>query len=77
MLIILVEEPSMEAFLKEVIPRIHPGKTERIHWQIIPHEGKDDLKKKMHLFRFNMPCILFEFTFDFFSIIQQFKISKA
>ncbi len=40
---LLVEEPSMEAFLAEVLPRMLNEATFRIH----THQGKDDLLRKL------------------------------
>ena len=39
-IVFLVEERSMEACLKGLLPRIIP---EGFQWQVIPHEGKTDL----------------------------------
>lgn len=41
---ILVEEPSMEAFLSELLPRLFAG---RATFSIHPHQGKHDLLKKL------------------------------
>jgi hypothetical protein len=38
-LIFLLEEPSMEALLQGLLPRLFPG----LCFLCIPHEGKDDL----------------------------------
>lgn len=40
---VLAEEPSMEAFLKVLLPRMSPGATFKIH----PFQGKRDLLKKL------------------------------
>lgn len=40
---VLAEEPSMEAFLKVLLPRLSPGATFKIH----PFQGKQDLLKKL------------------------------
>lgn len=43
-LVVLVEEPSMEAFLQQLLPRLLPqGRTFELH----PHQGKADLLAKL------------------------------
>jgi hypothetical protein len=42
-LVFLLEEPSMKAFLEELLPRIVPGTSCRL----VPHEGKLDLEKSV------------------------------
>lgn len=42
---ILVEEPSMEAFLRELLPRLLG---EKATFDIYPYQGKDDLLSKLH-----------------------------
>lgn len=56
---ILVEEPSMEAVLKELLPKILPAPWELgVNCFIRSHEGKSDLKKsipkKMKVFPISM-----------------------
>jgi Domain of unknown function (DUF4276) len=41
---ILVEEPSMEAFLGELLPRLL---TDRATFRVYPHQGKPDLLRKL------------------------------
>ncbi|HKI53118.1 MAG TPA: DUF4276 family protein [Anaerolineales bacterium] len=41
---ILVEEPSMEAFLRELLPRMLGPE---VSFQIYPHQGKNDLLSKL------------------------------
>lgn len=43
-LILLVEEPSMEAFLRALLPRLMPA---RRSFEIHPFQGKDDLMAKL------------------------------
>ncbi len=42
-LVFLLEEPSMQAFLAGLLPRVIP----ETPWQLIPHEGKQDLEKSL------------------------------
>lgn len=42
---ILVEEPSMEAFLRELLPRLLDG---RATFEVHPHQGKSDLLAKLY-----------------------------
>ena len=42
-LIFFLEEPSMKAFLEELLPRLFSG----LSFLCIPHEGKDDLEKSL------------------------------
>lgn len=42
---ILVEEPSMEAFLRELLPRLLDG---RATFEVHAHQGKGDLLTKLH-----------------------------
>ena len=42
-IVFLLEERSMEALLKELLPRIFP----EVIFQYIPHEGKQDLEKSI------------------------------
>lgn len=41
---ILVEEPSMEAFLRQLLPRLLPG---QISFQIYSSQCKDELLKRL------------------------------
>ena len=43
-LVFLLEEPSMAAFLKQLLPRLIP---EDILFQLVPHQGKQDLQRSM------------------------------
>lgn len=43
LLVFLVEELSMEAFLKELLPRAFP----ELRFRCIPHDGKKDLEKSL------------------------------
>jgi hypothetical protein len=43
-LFFLLEEPSMEAFLEAFLPNVLPV---HIHYQLIPHQGKQDLQKSI------------------------------
>ena len=50
-LVLLVEEPSMEAFLHALLPRLMPA---RRTFEIHPFQGKDDLMAKLCVFRNNV-----------------------
>ena len=43
-LVFMVEERSMAALLEGVLPRIVPTS---VAYQVVPHEGKSDLKKSL------------------------------
>ena len=43
-LVVLVEEPSMEAFLNDLLPRVIG---DRAHFKIIPHQGVADLERSL------------------------------
>jgi len=45
--VFLLEEPSMMAFLRELLPRLIPGWREGEHFLLVPHEGKSDLDKSI------------------------------
>jgi hypothetical protein len=42
-LVFLLEEPSMQAALEGILPRLIPG----VWFQCVPHEGKQDLEKSV------------------------------
>ena len=46
-LVFLLEEASMAAFLREVLPKIEPDWRENEHWLFIHHRGKKDLEKSI------------------------------
>ena len=46
-IIFLLEEPSMETLLKELLPRLFLGFKYKEHFLCIPHEGKSDLDKSI------------------------------
>ena len=43
-IVIMIEEPSMEKFLRRVLPKAFPGRCEKTDWLLIPHRGKTDLE---------------------------------
>lgn len=43
---ILVEEPSAEAFLRTILPRLFQAHA-RVRCDVVPHQGKDDLIAKL------------------------------
>lgn len=45
--VFLLEEPSMKAFLCELLPRMIPGWREQEHFLLVPHEGKSDLDRSI------------------------------
>jgi len=47
MLEVLLEEPSAESVLRILIPRIIPGATEHVHFEMRVFSGKDDLLRKL------------------------------
>jgi hypothetical protein len=63
-LIFLLEEPSLENVLKEILPKIIP---DEISFICIPHQGKQDLAKsipkKIRAFQFN-PATKFVIVHD-------------
>lgn len=63
-LVFMVEEPSMEECLKNIIPVILDGRTKEFAYIIIPHEGKNDLEKsipvKLQAFK-NYPGMIYKF----------------
>lgn len=46
MLVFMLEEPSMKAFLQGLLPRILPP---HVGFKLIPHEGKSDLEKSLKI----------------------------
>lgn len=44
-IVILVEEKSMEAYLRALLPRAFPG----LQFHVLPHQGKSDLMKSIPL----------------------------
>ncbi len=46
-IIFLLEEPSMQAFLEDWLPRVFPGWIKGQHFLCIPHEGKSDLDRSL------------------------------
>ena len=44
-IVFLVEEASMEAALNGILPRLFPKWQESLHWQVVPHDGKDNLEQ--------------------------------
>jgi hypothetical protein len=44
MLVFMLEEPSMKAFLEGLLPRFLPA---HVTFKLIPHEGKSDLEKSL------------------------------
>jgi hypothetical protein len=47
MIVILTEEPSMRIVLRTLMARTWPARHEGVDWQIISHQGKADLERKM------------------------------
>lgn len=45
--VFLLEEPSMKALLKELLPRLYPHWKENTHFLLITHQGKSDLDKSI------------------------------
>ncbi len=43
MIVFMVEEKSMYAFLQNILPKLYPQWRERQNWLCIVHEGKNDL----------------------------------
>lgn len=62
-LVFLLEEPSMEALLNGILPRILP---EGVNFQTIPHEGKSELEKSIpiKLRAWNEPNVAFVIVHD-------------
>ena len=46
-LVLMLEEPSMAAFLDGLLPRIFPGWQPGVEFRCIPHEGKSHLEKSL------------------------------
>lgn len=46
-IIFLLEEPSMQVFLSEFLPRLVPGWQRDEHFLLVPHEGKSDLDRSI------------------------------
>jgi hypothetical protein len=47
MIVLLTEEPSMRILLRSLITRSWPASNEGVDWQIIAHQGKADLERKI------------------------------
>lgn len=45
--VFLLEEPSMQVLLGELLPRLFPGWIEEQHFLCVPHEGKGDLDRSI------------------------------
>lgn len=43
-IVFLLEEPSMVALLRGVLPKVFPDWVENQHWLALPHQGKSDLE---------------------------------
>lgn len=46
-IIFLLEEPSMQVLLDDLLPRVFPGWVDGEHFQCVPHEGKNDLDRSI------------------------------
>ena len=45
--VFMLEEASMEHFLRGLLPRLAPTALEGVDWWLIPHQGKSDLEKSV------------------------------